>query len=580
MSAAVSVAEGLTMDASEAATQTMGAIGAKGSGKSYLTGVLVEQLAAAGAPFCVFDPVGNWNALTLAADGKSAGLRVVVIGGERGDVALDLDAAEQLGAYLIEHGVSAVIDLSELSKSKRKTYVAEIAEAMFRAARRVKAPYCVVFEECQLFAPQMAGRGEERMLGAITDIVRLGRNYGLGCVMLTQRPQSVSKEVLNMIECLFVGNLRGPQERKTIKGWIDEQGAEGARAGLDELPRLQPGEFFCWSPSWLKIFRKVRIGKKKTFDGSSTPKLGPRVAPLPSRGARGLEALIGELAALAPAPANTNRPAKASAAPAMADESAELAELRSRCSNAEEENASLWGRVTKLRAALDYVRAELRSVTLPSLQKVLADADAGGDDEEPAAVVPSLGTIDGGTWDRETKFNRQPKKRVPAPKTAAPSSGALDGPMRKILTVLVVHGRMPKKRLALLAGYSAGGGGFNNPLGRLRSGGFAEGNSELGATELGRHAIGRVDNPPPTGRALLEWWLTQPSLDGPMRKILAALAKAGAAFPDELAELAGYVPGTGGFNNPLGRLRTLGLVVGGRGEKLRLAPELTNRKAA
>jgi hypothetical protein len=144
--------------------------------------------------------------------------------------------------------------------------------------------------------------------------------------------------------------------------------------------------------------------------------------------------------------------------------------------------------------------------------------------------------------------------------------------MRKILTVLVVHGAMPKKRLALLAGYSASGGGFGNPLSRLRSAGFAEGMNEISATEAGRRAIGKVEKPP-TGRALLAWWLER--IDGPMSKILRALADAGYHLsPAELAERADYTPNTGGFNNPLGRLRTLGLVVGGRGEKLSLAPEL------
>jgi uncharacterized protein len=556
----VCVAEGLVMDAGEAATQTLGAIGAKGSGKSYLAGVFVEQLAAAGAMFCVLDPVGNWNALTLASDGKGPGLPVVVIGGERGDVPLDLDNGELLGAFLIENCVSAVIDLSELSKTKRKSFVADVAEAMFRTARRFKTPYCVVFEECQLFAPQHAGRGEERMLGAITDIVRLGRNYGLGCVMLTQRPQSVSKEVLNMIECLFVGNLRGPQERKTIKGWIDETGAEAARAGLDELPKLAPGEFFCWSPSWLRTFRRVRIGKKRTFDGSSTPKLGQRAAPLPARAARGLDSVIAELVALGPPP-------KAAPGVAVVDESAELAELRSLCENAEEENASLLERIERAETLLDKLRDALEPVFL---------ALNVGEPPPPAAPVRKPPTVD----DARHTAKAKPQRSKPAPAPAG--TGELDGPMRKILTVLVAHGRMPKRRLALLAGYSAGGGGFNNPLGRLRTAGFAEGGNEIGPTEAGRRAIGRIDNPPPSmGRALLEWWLTQPSVDGPMGKILGALAKQRhPVMPDELANLAGYKPATGGFNNPLGRLKTLGLVLGGRGEPLRLADQLRGKVAA
>ena len=51
-------------------------------------------------------------------------------------------------------------------------------------------------------------------------------------------------------------------------------------------------------------------------------------------------------------------------------------------------------------------------------------------------------------------------------------------------------------------------------------------------------------------------------LDGPMCRLLAPLLE---AYPDsigneELAEKAGYAPSSGGYNNPRGRLRTLGLV--------------------
>jgi DNA helicase HerA-like ATPase len=47
------------------------------------------------------------------------------------------------------------------------------------------------------------------MVGIYEEIIRLGRNYGIGVSMITQRPQSVNKEVLNQTECLFVGQVNG-----------------------------------------------------------------------------------------------------------------------------------------------------------------------------------------------------------------------------------------------------------------------------------------------------------------------------------------------------------------------------------
>jgi uncharacterized protein len=52
------------------------------------------------------------------------------------------------------------------------------------------------------------------------------------------------------------------------------------------------------------------------------------------------------------------------------------------------------------------------------------------------------------------------------------------------------------------------------------------------------------------------------ALPGPEQKLLKVLIE---IYPeeigkDELAERSEYAPGSGGFNNPCGRLRTLGLV--------------------
>lgn len=548
------IAPDLAMNASEACTQTLGAIAAKGGGKSYLASVFVEQLHAAGAPFCVFDPIGNWHALTLAADGKGPGLGIVVVGGERADVPLVEDAAEALGAYLVRDGVSAVLDVSELSKSRRKVYVATVAEAMFRAARKAKRPYMVVLEEAQLFAPQVCPPGEQRMLGAITDIVRLGRNHGLGSMLVTQRPQSVSKEVLNQVECLFVGQLRGPQERKAIAGWISEQSADDARAGLDELPKLSPGEFFCWSPSWLRVFKRIRVTKKQTFDGSSTPTLGQGRRALPAKGSRaGLSSVIEALSALGP---EKDEPVQAS--------------VRS-------DDLVLPARLVAVEAERDEARARLLSVetTLLQTREHLAKIIEAIDHRSPAPSPRNVPLSAGLRAQLEARTEeRQQSKRLPDEKPLRAVPNDIDGPMRKLLTVLVTHGMMDKRKLALLAGYSSTGGGFLNPLGRLRSAGFCTGSDPIVPTNAGVRAIGKVETPP-LGRALLEWWLQHPRVDGPMSKILRALADARHPLtPAELAERAHYTPNTGGFTNPLGRLRTIGLVAGGRGEKLSLAPEL------
>jgi hypothetical protein len=577
----IEIADGLIMDPSEAATQTLGAIAAKGGGKSYLVGKFVEGLHDAGAPFVVLDPMGNWHPLQLGADGKSPGLSVVIIGGDRADVPLVEEKAAGVARYLLRGGVSAVVDVSELSKTKRKVYVAEFCEALYGEARKQRKPYMVVFEEAQLFAPQHAARGEERMLGAVTDIVRLGRAYGLGSMLVTQRPQSVSKEVLNQVECLFVGQLRGPQERKAIRGWVDEQGKPGLNSRLDELPTLEAGEFFCWSPSWLRLFQKVRVGKKRTFDGSSTPTLGGKGLAPAIKMDRSMDGFVEMLKALSLGDGDIGSEAASQlidgAAQAEAVEAEKVARLR--LAQVEQENTALWTRVEQLEKAVRTVKEllgsvhrhleeadELRNVTATVLPRVSeVDADTAPRHLDTLVDWPSLDPL--------AKVTKRPPK---APGEPQRTFKGLDKPEAAILRELAWQkGAISKKRLALLAGYAAKGGGFGNALGRLRSRGFVEGSSELTATQAGIRMVSPVFLPPSKPEALFQWWLEHRRVDKPMRAILEALQRAFQPMPvDTLAESSGYVPGTGGFGNALGRLRTLGLVQGGRKQPIELVAEL------
>ncbi len=112
------------------------------------------------------------------------------------------------------------------------------------------------------------------MVGVFEEIIRLGRNYGIGCIMISQRPQSVNKEVLNQTECLFVGQVNGSQERKSLKEWITHQGMDPKL--VDELPGLPIGTMYVWSPQWLRILQKVKIAAKSTYDASATPRVGDK----------------------------------------------------------------------------------------------------------------------------------------------------------------------------------------------------------------------------------------------------------------------------------------------------------------
>lgn len=260
----------------DAATQTIAVIARKGAGKTYAASKLAEEFLEHGVQTVVMDTVGNWYGLRIAANGKDRGFDIPVLGGLRGDAPLTPDAGALIADLLVDTGRSFIVDLSQFSLTARKKFAFAFGEQLWKRkkAQADPSPVHVFLEECQLIVPQFVGRDDARMVGIWEEIIRLGRNYGIGVTMITQRPQSVNKEVLTQTECLLVLQVNGVPERKALKEWIVHQGASVDL--LNELPGLPVGTAYLWSPQWLRKFERIRIAKKITFDASATPKVGER----------------------------------------------------------------------------------------------------------------------------------------------------------------------------------------------------------------------------------------------------------------------------------------------------------------
>jgi uncharacterized protein len=585
------MADGLSFDAAQAAAQRMAWLGASGSGKSYGCGRYVEQLHEAHVPVVVVDTVGIWPALRLHADGKKPGLPFVIIGGEHADVPLDLAGGKKLARFLVEQNASAVIDVSDHPPDERAPFLADLCEETLIAIKTHRRPRVFVFDEAQDIAPEKPARGEARMLKAVSALIRKGRNHLCGTVLLSQRPQDVSKTALNQTGNLFVGALFGKHERDAVRDWAGSK----ARSTLVDsqikgLPELQPGEFFFWSPQWLKTYQRIQVLAKWTYDGSSSTPLTnaaklDELAPVDVKALRALlKPQVIEQASDPTSPAG-RRAAAPPGSPGPAVHRTDAPNGAPLMLQAEAEG--LRRKVKELETTLMETRQDLIDQTyavghlLDSLEEAITGYRNQGIVQATALYatalestnVPPAARLKGVTGPASQAVASQAAASQAAA-SQAPSS-ALDKPGRAILTVLAWQkGPISRTRLALLAGYSGKGGAFGNALSRLRTAGLLTGLGDLGITPAGRAAIGRVPMPP-TGERLFEWWLSHPKVDKPMRLILATLHKAQRPLEaDVLAVRAGYKPKTGAFGNALSRLRTLGLVSGKGRQPITLAEDL------
>jgi hypothetical protein len=256
----------------EAVTQTFAILAKRGAGKTYTAAVMVEEMLKAGLQLVVVDPVGVWWGLRSSADGQHEGLPIVIMGGEHGDLPLDVGAGELIADVVVEERLSVVLDLSPFRKGEQTRFVTDFAERLYQKNRQ---PLHLVLDEADAFAPQRPMKGQERLLGAIEDLVRRGRARGIGVTLVTQRAAVLNKDVLTQAEVLIALRTIAPQDRDAIDAWIRVHGTPEQRDALmASLPSLPIGTAWWWSPGWLDIFQRVQIRRKETFDSSATPQVG------------------------------------------------------------------------------------------------------------------------------------------------------------------------------------------------------------------------------------------------------------------------------------------------------------------
>jgi hypothetical protein len=572
----------------EVVTQSVAILARRGAGKSFTARRLAELLIAAGLQVVIVDPKGDHWGIRSARDGKRAGLPVVILGGEHGDVPLEAGAGEVVARLVAEERATALLDLSLLRKGEVAVFMSAFLEGLYRlkAREQFRTPMMLILDEADAVAPQRPQHGEERMLGAAEDIVRRGRQRGLGCTLVTQRAAVLNKNVLTQAEVLVLLRTIGPQDLAALDAWIDLHGTpEQRRTLMGSLPSLPVGEAWIWSPGWPSgagIFQRGRITHIETFDSGATPKPGEkRIEPKhladvdlgalrrqmaatierakagdPQRLRARVAELERELAKKAPAtPAPAEKPAVREVPVFRKGEIDRLLRFR----------ADGWKRLDRLELFVADVKKVLDELG-PKLQ-------AAAELTRPIAVTVS------GSPPKTARGRLALEDVVAAGRCAAvnrmaarPGTG-LAGGERRILTALAQYsGGRSLRQVALLTGYAIGGGGFNNYIGALRSRGLLEGGREaLRITDAGLAALGEFD-PLPQGQALLAHWLGQ--LGKAERAVLSSLASAypKAMAKDQVAAAAGYAADGGGFNNALGRLRTLELIEG-RGE-LRASAEL------
>lgn len=581
----------LTLPAEDASTQTVVVYGGKGKGKTNFGTVLAEELYRNRLKFSALDPYGVMWGLRYGQAKTEKGLEILILGGVHGDLPILPTSGAVVADLVSDEAISTVIDISRhatgkmWSKSEKIRFVADYATRLFERQGEHRRPLMQIIDEAGRYCPQNIPHGAAdlaRCVGAIEELVEVGRNVGIGVTLITQRSARMNKSVSELAEAMVAFCTLGPNSVEAITDWAGEH-IERARWKelVGEIRKLPRGTAMVVSPSWLGLEGQiVPIRARRTFDSSATPRAGasksrrPGAASMPSLDrykARMVEvekeASLGNPAELRKRIAGLERELKAaltgvSALSKAAVEkppkvervevpvlSAKDRKLIERVGDLAEASSL---KAHELANAVSILKQRVEQLTAREQANVPLRVRMGLPKSTPpprASVRTSLPT-----------FEEATKMGTPAPEGVTPARQKILNGLAFVEQVLGAS-NADRDQLAFLADQSARSSTYANSLGMLRSAQLIDypAKGRVGLTDEGR-AIAVAEGVPSTSSELHA--LVQRKVPPSRWRIIETLIKAYPKDVDraELAELSNQSATSSTYSNSLGALRTLGLI--------------------
>ena len=153
----------------------------------------------------------------------------------------DLD--ELLAAWLGGEQPLTILDLSSVPSGVLERLVGSILnivyEALFWSREKseggIERPLLVVMEEAHRY---LSGQANGVASKVVQRIAKEGRKYGVGAMVVSQRPSEVDETVLSQCGTFFALRLSKPGDRARVRGTLPD----GLAGLLDVLPILRTGE--------------------------------------------------------------------------------------------------------------------------------------------------------------------------------------------------------------------------------------------------------------------------------------------------------------------------------------------------
>jgi hypothetical protein len=175
------------------------------------------------------------------------------------------------GAQQDNKGGIKIIDFSEVPSDILPLMVSLLARLVFNITQwtpvEKRHPVALFCDEAHLYIPERAGRDgvDDISVGIFERIAKEGRKYGVGLVVISQRPSEVNRTVLSQCNNVVAMRLTNGDDQNVIRRLLpDSLGGFG-----DLLPVLDIGEALVVGDASL-LPTRVRVGEPKYKPNSAT----------------------------------------------------------------------------------------------------------------------------------------------------------------------------------------------------------------------------------------------------------------------------------------------------------------------
>ncbi|MBN2145920.1 MAG: HAD hydrolase family protein [Anaerolineales bacterium] len=212
----------LNIDPATLLNGNLGIFGSSASGKSWLAGLLTEELLKQGYQVCIIDPEGDYRALSTSP-------HTLLFGGAQNP----LPGVANVSNFFESSCLSLILDLSVYDLEERSAYLLELLRVFNGIRLRRGRPHWYLIDEAQSFLSEPDGE----LAGLLMETMQQG---GFGLV--SYRPSQIPSPFRQRLEQLLLTHLAIQEDLDALRLVLDR--IANSSQVLSELPTLPIGQAF------------------------------------------------------------------------------------------------------------------------------------------------------------------------------------------------------------------------------------------------------------------------------------------------------------------------------------------------